>query len=314
MRVLIADDDPAALLLLESVLGDWGYEVVSARDGAKAWDILRRDDPPPLAILDWEMPGLDGVDVCRKVRQECEATYIYLILLTGKARTQDVVQGMESGADDYVSKPFEEQELKVRLRVGRRIVELQEQLRAEATRDSLTGVWNRGMILKFLQQELARASREGTSVGVVMVDIDHFKRLNDTLGHLAGDAALREVTRRMGLVLRPYDALGRYGGEEFLIVLPGCGSSDALATAERMRCVIAATPVPVPTGTTPITVSLGAATSEAPDQDAEGLIRLADDALYRAKCGGRNRVEVAVNPEVGAARPGRPVRPSHSSD
>ena len=135
MRILIADDDPAALLLLESVLEDWGYEVVTARDGAEAWEILRRADAPPLAILDWMMPGLDGVDICRKVRLEGEAPYVYLILLTGKARTQDVVQGMESGADDYVSKPFEEQELKVRLRAGQRIIELHEAIKVQAARD-----------------------------------------------------------------------------------------------------------------------------------------------------------------------------------
>jgi two-component system cell cycle response regulator len=298
MRVLIADDDPAALLLLESVLEDWGYEVVTAPDGDAAWDVLRRADSPPLAILDWMMPGLDGVDVCCKVRQEGEAPYVYLILLTGKARTQDVVQGMESGADDYVSKPFEEQELKVRLRAGRRIVELHEALRTQANRDALTGTWNRRMILEILQRESARAGREGTTVGVIMADLDHFKRLNDTLGHSAGDAALCEASRRMGTALRPYDALGRYGGEEFLIVLPGCDPSGVLAAAERLRHAIAETPVAVPTGTTAITVSLGAATAKGASLGADGLIRMADDALYRAKRGGRDRVEVAVNSDI----------------
>ena len=157
MRVLIADDDPAALLLLESVLGDWGYEVLTARDGAEAWDVLRRADPPPLAIIDWMMPGLDGVDVCRKVRQEGEESYVYLILLTAKARMQDIVQGMEAGADDYVSKPFEEQELRVRLRAGRRIVELHEELRTQASHDALTGLWNRRTILEILRREVTRA-------------------------------------------------------------------------------------------------------------------------------------------------------------
>ncbi len=300
MRVLIADDDPAALLLLESVLEDWGYEVTTARDGAEAWDVLRRADSPPLAILDWMMPGLDGVEVCRKVRQEGEAPYVYLILLTGKVRTQDIVQGMEAGADDYVSKPFEEQELKVRLRAGRRIVELHESLRIQATCDALTGIWNRRMILESLARDSARAAREGTSIGVIMADLDHFKRLNDTHGHLAGDAALREASRRMGLALRPYDSLGRYGGEEFLIVLPGCDLPGALAAAERVRHAIAETPVVLPTGTIPITVSLGMATGRGPHLDADGLIRVADEALYRAKRGGRNRVAVAVHSEMDA--------------
>ena len=300
MRVLIADDDPAALLLLESVLGDWGYEVLTSRDGAEAWDVLRRADPPPLAIIDWMMPGLDGIDVCRKVRQEGEESYVYLILLTAKARMQDIVQGMEAGADDYVSKPFEEQELRVRLRAGRRIVELHEELRTQASHDALTGLWNRRTILEILRREVTRAAREGTSVGVIMADLDHFKRLNDTLGHLAGDSALRETSRRMGLTLRPYDALGRYGGEEFLVVLPGSDLPGTMAVAERMRHAIAEVPVATPMGMTPVTASLGVAAGAGPSLDAEGMIRMADGALYRAKRLGRNRVEVAVNSDVDA--------------
>ncbi|SIO56255.1 response regulator receiver modulated diguanylate cyclase [Singulisphaera sp. GP187] len=298
MRVLIADDDLAALLLLKSVLEDWGYEVVTARDGTQAWDLLRRADSPPLAILDWIMPGLDGIDVCRKVRQNGEAPYVYLILLTGKVRTQDVVQGMESGADDYVSKPFEEQELKVRLRAGRRIVELHEALRTQATRDPLTGTWNRRTILEILHRESARAERDGTSLGVIMADIDHFKRLNDTLGHAAGDAALCEASRRMGTALRPYDALGRYGGEEFLIVLPGCDRAEVLEAAERVRNAVAEVSVAPPSGMPPVTISLGAATNEGASLDADTLIRTADEALYRAKRAGRNRVMATLDSKI----------------
>jgi len=298
MRVLIADDDPAALLLLEGVLEEWGYEVMMARDGAEAWDMLRRADSPPLAILDWMMPGLDGVEVCRKVRQESEASYVYLILLTGKARTQDIVHGIESGADDYVSKPYEEQELKVRLRAGQRIVELNEALRVLATRDALTDTWNRRMIIEILRQESVRAGREGTSVGVIMADLDHFKWINDTHGHPVGDVVLREVTRRMGGILRPYDSIGRYGGEEFLVVLPGSNLSSTLAVAKRMRRAIADHPVATPSGMTPISASFGAVTVKGASFDADVLIRMADEALYRAKRRGRNRVEVAINLET----------------
>jgi two-component system cell cycle response regulator len=300
MRVLIADDDPVALLLLESVLEDWGYEVVSESDGARAWERLREADAPPLAILDWMMPGMDGVDVCRKVRQESEAAYVYLILLTGKARSQDIVLGMDSGADDYVSKPFEENELKVRLRAGRRIVELQEELRKQATRDPLAGSWNRRVILDILKRESARAAREGTTMGVIMVDLDHFKHLNDSHGHLAGDAVIREASRRMEVALRPYDSLGRYGGEEFLIVLPGCESSDLLTVAERLRHALADDPVPIPSGMISMTASLGAAIGNGPSLDGGELIRIADEALYRAKRAGRNRVESAFLTEVGS--------------
>jgi two-component system cell cycle response regulator len=202
---------------------------------------------------------------------------------------------MESGADDYLSKPFDEQELKVRLRAGQRIVELQEALRIHATRDALTGIWNRRMILDILGREWSRAAREGAPVGVIIADLDHFKRINDTLGHLGGDAVLLEASRRMSSVLRPYDAIGRYGGEEFLIVLPGCDQAGTVAVAERMRQVIEEAEIATPTGKTAITVSLGAAIGEGPRIDADELIKIADAALYRAKRGGRNRVELATS-------------------
>jgi two-component system, cell cycle response regulator len=298
VRILIADDDPISLLLLESRLADWGDEVVVARDGIAAWDALRGDDAPRMAILDWIMPGLDGVEVCRKVRQESEAPYVYLIMLTGKTGTQDIVQGMEAGADDYLSKPFDEQELRVRLRAGRRIVELQEALRVQATRDALTGVRNRGAILEFLGRELARGVREGTSVGVIMADLDHFKRINDTFGHLTGDAVLCEAATRMAAALRVYDALGRYGGEEFLIVLPGCDLAGTQEVAERLRRCVAETPVSTPTGMVSVTISLGAVTTDRrPSSNSSAMIRLADLALYRAKSAGRDRVELAVSTE-----------------
>ncbi len=297
MRVLIADDDPTALLLLESALEEWGYEVVSARDGTEAWDILCRADAPSLAILDWMMPGLDGVEICRKVRHRSEPFYVYLILLTGKARNQDIVLGMDSGADDYVSKPFEEQELRVRLRAGRRIVELQDALRIQATHDSLTGVWNRRTIFEILRRESARVEREGTSLGVIMGDLDHFKMINDTFGHPAGDAVLCEASRRMGNALRPDDALGRYGGEEFLVVMPGSDLAGSMGIAERMRRAIEETPVAITAGTTPVTISLGAASGKGSNLDSDLLVRMADQALYRAKQRGRNRVETAVHSE-----------------
>jgi diguanylate cyclase (GGDEF)-like protein len=310
VRVLIADDDPAALLLLESALEDWGYEVETARDGTEAWEALRRSDAPPLAILDWMMPGLDGVDVCRKVRQLPDAPYVYLIMLTGKAATQDIVRGMEAGADDYVAKPFDEHELEVRLRAGRRIMELHEALRIQATRDMLTGLWNRGVILEILQREALRSGREDIPVGIILADLDDFKRINDTRGHLIGDAVLREVSRRMALPLRPYDALGRYGGEEFLVVLPGCDTGNTLKVAERLRHGVAEAPVATPTGHIPLTVSLGALAARGPGLDVDHLIAIADEALYRAKKRGKNCVEMAPGSGADPEESGRAPSPN----
>ncbi len=303
MRILIADDDPAALLLLESALEDWGYEVVTARDGAEAWELLRRSDAPPLVILDWMMPGLDGVEVCRKVREARGVPYVYLIMLTGRTATLDIIRGMEAGADDYIAKPFDEHELEVRVRAGRRIMELHEALRIQATRDALTGVWNRGVILEILQRESSRTARDDAPFGVVLADLDDFKRVNDTHGHLAGDAVLREVTARMGVALRPYDALGRYGGEEFLVVLPGCDSTNTRNVSERLRHCIAETPVAPTVGDIALTVSLGGLAARGPNLDVDHLIAIADQALYRAKQRGKNRVEMAPELSLGSQEP-----------
>jgi diguanylate cyclase (GGDEF)-like protein len=299
MRVLIAEDESISRRILESQLGKWGYEVVSARSGAEAWEILQAKGSPSLAILDWQMPEMDGVEVCRRVRQLAKEPYAYLILLTSRSRSEDVVVGLEAGADDYVAKPFDPSELRVRLRAGRRILELCEQLVAareslteRAMRDSLTGLLNRGAVLEALGRELGRAKRNSAPVGVILADLDHFKRINDTFGHLAGDAVLREATRRMHASRRVYDYIGRYGGEEFLVVVPGCNLELAARVAERMRTAIGADEVDTAEGRISLTISLGVSAFEpAIGADADTLIRAADRALYRAKDLGRNRVE-----------------------
>ncbi len=224
MRILIADDSIVSRHLLDATLRKWGYEVIVACDGVEAWNVLGAEDAPKLAILDWVMPGLTGPEVCRFVREhnKDKDIYTYILLLTSKSLKEDLIEGMESGADDYVTKPFDQHELKVRLRAGTRIVDLQrelvaarEELREQATKDFLTRIWNRSSILDVLQRELVRGSREKRPVGVVLADLDHFKLVNDTHGHFAGDAVLREFARRMLSCMRPYDAIGRYGGEEF---------------------------------------------------------------------------------------------------
>jgi diguanylate cyclase (GGDEF)-like protein len=306
VKVLIAEDDVVSRRLLEAMLTRWGYEVAVTRDGVKAWELLQRTDAPPIAILDWMMPGMDGVEVCRKVRQRGQEPYIYLLLLTTKGRKENIIEGLDAGADDYLTKPFDPHELQVRLRSGKRIMTLQaeliearEALRVQAMHDPLTGMWNRRAILEVLGSELARSRREGLPVAVAIADLDHFKRINDTYGHLVGDTALCESASRMRALLRAYDTIGRYGGEEFLMVLPGCTSQDAFNLADRLRIGMSQEPVKIGGGTIDVMCSLGVAASDTlAVLDPTALIQAADSALYRAKAGGRNRVELATVTDI----------------
>ena len=298
-RVLAAEDNPVIQTMLRNMLKHWGYEAVLARDGKQAWEILQSESAPRVAILDWMMPGMDGVEVCRRVRAAAREPYIYIVLLTARSQSADLVQGMESGADDYLTKPFAVPELRVRLRAGIRILDLQEELlatrealREQATHDGLTGLLNRTAIMEALQTEADRASRAGEPISVMMADLDFFKKINDTHGHLVGDAVLLEAARRMRSAVRSYDSLGRYGGEEFLFVLPGCSEGDALSQAERIRQTIAATRFSNATAPLAVTCSIGVASREClAGEHTDELVRGADLALYQAKRLGRNRVE-----------------------
>ncbi len=307
MKILIADDSIVSRHLLKATLTKWGYDVVTASDGAQAWEILQEKDPPSLAILDWMMPGMTGLEVCRSIRKRAHEPYTYILLLTSKNLREDLIEGMESGADDYVSKPFDQHELNVRLRAGTRLVELQselvatrEALREQATKDSLTCVWNRSSILDLLNRELARSVRDSSPVGLVLLDLDHFKSINDNHGHFAGDAVLQEAVWRMRECIRAYDAIGRYGGEEFLILLPGCDEQSTFAQAERLRSSLAKELLVVNGAKLTLTGSFGC-TSALPGRAVtpEALIRKADEALYLAKRLGRNRVEgLSSSPEM----------------
>jgi two-component system cell cycle response regulator len=308
---LIAEDDPIFRRILESWFKKWDYQVTAVEDGLAAWEVLQKDDAPQLAILDWMMPGMDGVELCRKIRRRDHGPYRYVLLLTAKDDKQDVVEGLEAGADDYLTKPFDVDELRARVRAGKRILDLQaalihakDELQFAAAHDPLTGLWNRGAILDLLKREVSRRQRTADSLGVIMADIDYFKKINDTHGHLVGDAVLQEVTRRLAVGVRPYDAVGRYGGEEFLIVFPGCNAANLVVGAERLRHCIADQPIETSVGPLPVTLSLGLASVEQGEKetlDCEAFLRSADEALYAAKARGRNRVETAPAPRAAGA-------------
>jgi two-component system cell cycle response regulator len=307
MRILIADDEMMSRKLLQKTLERVGYEVTAVENGRLAAEHLCPADGPRLALLDWVMPELDGPGVCREVRKRKEQSYVYMVLLTSKESKEDVVAGLESGADDYLTKPFDPEELKARLRTGLRIlnledrlVEAREEMRFQATHDGLTSLWNRGVIIDLLGRELARSRRESVSTAILMCDLDHFKSVNDTYGHLAGDDVLKETAKRLLGSVRSYDFVGRYGGEEFLVVLNNCNPAFGLARAEEIRKAISQKPVPSSSGPVPITMSLGLLLSqEWGYRPVEELLHEADTALYAAKAAGRNCVKVA-SPNVSA--------------
>jgi two-component system cell cycle response regulator len=302
-RILIADDDPVSRRILETFLRKWEYDVTVVADGTSALEVLERVDSPRLAVLDWMMPGKQGVEICQLLRARTERPYIYVLLLTARNEKQDLLEGLKLGADDYLTKPFDAQELQARLHVGERILDLQdgliaakEELRFRATHDALTGVFNRGMALDALKREHARFVREHTPFGVILADIDHFKTINDTHGHTCGDAVLKEAARRMTACTRGYDTVGRYGGEEFLIVVASANDSVPLMLAERIRKVIESKPFLTDSGEIAITASFGVAASPSVSaSDPTVLIQLADVALYRAKREGRNRCVVSTS-------------------
>jgi len=301
VKILIADDDAVSRRLLERTLLRVGYEVVAVVNGRQAVENLTGPDMPRLVLLDWMMPELDGPGVCREIRNRRDQSYVYMILLTSRESKEDVIAGLESGADDYLIKPFIADELKARLRVGERIlhledrlVEAREQMRFKATHDHLTSLWNRGVIVDLLGRELTRSQRENVCTALILGDLDHFKNINDRYGHLVGDQVLREVARRLLHSVRSYDFVGRYGGEEFLIVLNNCRPDSALARAEEIRKSICTRPVQTDVGPLEVTMSSGLLRStDWGHRPAEDLIHEADSALYAAKTAGRNRVQVA---------------------
>lgn len=303
MRILAAEDEPVSRSLLENFLQQWGYDVITAMDGNEAWSVLQQDDAPKLAILDWMMPGMDGVRICREVRRRAPDRYTYILLLSAKSQKGDLLEGMNAGADDYVTKPFDPDELRARLRAGRRILDLQDSLlatreamNAPATHDLLTGLWNREAILGMLRQKV-RDRRYIAPVGIILVDLDHFKHVVKVYSPAAGDAVLREVARRVRSVVDIPDTVGRTRAGEVMVVVPQCYHAEVVCKAERLRAAISHEPVDTLGGPISVTASIGVATTEE-TRNADALLRGADVALRRAKAKGRNLVEVATAEDV----------------
>ncbi len=305
MKVLIAEDDMVSRIVLEANLKKWGYDVIVTTNGQDAWEVAQENDIS-IAVLDWMMPKMDGLEVCRKIRERENVKYTYVLFLTARERKADIITGFEAGADDYVSKPFHQEELRSRIKVGERVVTLERDLQAAneklqilAVTDSLTKVQNRGAIIARLIEELSRSKREKLPLGLIMLDIDHFKMINDKYGHLAGDRVLVELSARLRGVCRPYDVVGRYGGEEFLVLLPGTDEAETFQIADRLHSSIRSTPVKIDTQDLWITVSAGAG-SLLPEEGVEEtqLIRAVDQALYQAKESGRDRVVQLQEMEV----------------
>jgi diguanylate cyclase (GGDEF)-like protein len=297
--VLIAEDDPLFRRILEAKLQEWGYEVVAVDSGTKAWELLETQLTPDLLILDWMMPGIDGIELCRRIRSGKADRYQYILLISGKDEKREVVQGLDAGADDYLTKPFDIGEFHARIRAGNRILALQrdlmqalDALRYQATHDDLTGLWSRGPAMHLLKRDLERGMRSGSPTGVLLVDLDHFKKINDTYGHLSGDIVLKEAASRINRAVRSYDFVGRYGGEEFMAVLSNCSANELQIVAERVRSTVGETPICVDGTTIRATASIGGAVALHHTNEL-ALMGSADEALYEAKQNGRNRVVIA---------------------
>lgn len=297
--IVVADDDPISRRLIERSLTKWGYDVIVACDGEEALKVFNYTDAARIAILDWMMPKVDGIEVCRQIRRRTSQPYVYIILLTAKTQREDLLQGLEVGADDYITKPFDANELKARLRVACRIIDLQEELlsmqkelRVQATHDFLTGLPNRLLFSDRLSQKIAAARRNHGSVGVMFLDVDRFKVVNDALGHSFGDILLKQVAERLASRIRESDTVARSGGDEFTFILSDIKTpTDATAAAQRIIDSFSV-PFEINSHQIYVTASIGISIYPQHGEDVETLVKNADSAMYHAKSLGGNRYQM----------------------
>ena len=303
MKILLVEDSAVDRHNIGSYLKEWHLDYTAVESGTKALKILEGPNPPTMALLDWLLPGMDGIEICRRIRARWgNGRYIYTVMLTAKNRKQDLLTAMAAGADDYLAKPVDASELRARIMVGKRILDLQQSLSFAATHDFLTDLLNRSEIVAALQREISRSEREGRSATVIMADVDHFKAINDSMGHAAGDTVLKEVAERLKSDLRPYDLAGRYGGEEFLLILPGCDLRTGVRRADEIRRLVERTAISTGCGNARVTVSMGVTiTASSRGETLASILQQADSALYAAKNNGRNRVEAFAGATRGAS-------------
>lgn len=295
MQIAIIDDDPIARQILRSSITRLGLEVTEFPDGSAAWDYFLTT-PPRFVITDWLMPTLDGLDLIRNIRTARFHGYTYTIILTGKEDKTDVVAGLSAGADDYLTKPFDIAELRARVHIGLRILELEddlirarEQMERMAMYDYLTGLLSRRAVYSHLQGEMERFHREGSSISIMMLDLDHFKAINDSYGHMVGDQALCLVAEQITQSVRPYDWAARWGGDEFLVVLPKTTIEQAEGVSNRILSRIRKLTITVP-DKEPLQMhtSIGVVSTTEIRHGIDGLIQAADEALYSAKNKGKD--------------------------
>lgn len=297
MKILIVEDEPIFRRMVRKNLLEVGYDVVEAEDGQTAWDLFQRESFQ-FVITDWMMPKMNGPQLVQNIRMSGQGNYTYIIMLTAMDDKDNVIFGIESGADEYLTKPFNSRELKARVASGMRILKLEEQLlqaheqmESLAMHDGLTGLLNRRAIEDYAEAEFNLAGRKECAMSIILLDIDHFKNINDRFGHKVGDHALQQVAKVLREDLRKYDRVGRWGGEEFMLILPDTQLKDAAMVAERVRFKTAETQISLENDETfSVHISLGVACTTNQFQSLAKFIDAADQALYQAKQSGRDQV------------------------